>query len=149
MKVILLQDVKGVGKKDQIIDVSDGYGANYLIPRKLAILVTKKSVEIRDKQIEDRKLLDEKMKQDAIALKDKLEKIVLEFPCKVGKDGKVFGSISSKAICEQLKNSHGIQVDKRKIVDGATINTLGYYDVKIELYKGVIATIKVHTVEAK
>lgn len=149
MKVILLQDVKNVGKKGQTIEVSDGYANNFLLPKRLGVNATKRSVEILDKQKEDARILDEKNRKEAEELKEKLKKITLEFTCKTGKDGKLFGSVSSKQVVEKLKTSYGITVDKRKFVDKETVNTLGVTILKNELYKGVVAEIKVHVSEAK
>lgn len=149
MKVILLQDVKNVGRKGQTIEVSDGYANNFLLPKRLGVNATKRSVEILDKQKEDARILDEKNRKEAEELKEKLKTITLEFTCKTGKDGKLFGSVSSKQIVEKLKTSYGITIDKRKFVDKETVNTLGVTILKNELYKGVVAEIKVHVSEAK
>lgn len=149
MKVILLQDVKNVGKKGQTIEVSDGYANNFLLPKRLGVNATKRSVEILDKQKEDARILDEKNRKEAEELKEKLKTITLEFTCKTGKDGKLFGSVSSKQVVEKLKTSYGITIDKRKFVDKETVNTLGVTILKNELYKGVVAEIKVHVGEAK
>ena len=149
MKVILLQDVKNVGKKGQTIEVSDGYANNFLLPKRLGVNATKRSVEILDKQKEDARVLDEKNRKEAEELKEKLKTITLEFTCKTGKDGKLFGSVSSKQVVEKLKTSYGITIDKRKFVDKETVNTLGVTILKNELYKGVVAEIKVHVSEAK
>ena len=149
MKVILLQDVKNVGKKGQTIEVSDGYANDFLLPKRLGVNATKRSVEILDKQKEDARILDEKNRKEAEELKEKLKTITLEFTCKTGKDGKLFGSVSSKQVVEKLKTSYGITIDKRKFVDKETVNTLGVTILKNELYKGVVAEIKVHVSEAK
>lgn len=147
MKVILLSDVKKVGKKGAVVEVSDGYGANYLIPNKLAVKVTKTSMDIKQKQDDNEALKQEQLKQDAIALKEKLEKLTLELKAKTGKDGKMFGAISSKQIVEEYKKQFDVELDKRKFVDGNNISSLGYTKLKIELYKNVIATIIVHVSE--
>lgn len=149
MKVILLQDVKKVGKKGETIEVTDGYATNFLLPRRLAVNATKRSVEILDKQKEDARILDEQNRKNAEELKEKLKTITLEFTCKTGKDGKLFGSVSSKQVVEMLKSKYGISIDKRKFVDKETVNTLGVTILKNELYKGVVAEIKVHVNEAK
>ena len=106
-------------------------------------------MEILDKQKEDAKALDEQNRKDAESLKEKLKNITLEFAVKSGKDGKLFGSVSSKQIVEALKKQHNISIDKKKFVDKETVNTLGITILKNELYKGVIAEIKVHVSEAK
>ncbi len=146
MEVILLQDVKGVGKKGQTVNVSDGYATNFLIPRRLAVLSTKRSREILDNQIESKRLEEEKKKQDAIELSKKLENVVIEFQA-AGKEGKMFGSISSKQICEALKMQYAIILDKRKFIERDTVNVFGTTIIKVELYKGVIGSFKVHVTE--
>ncbi len=147
MKVILLSDVKKVGKKGAVIEVSDGYGANYLIPNKLAVKATKTSMEIKQKQDDTEAKHQEQLKQEAIEVKEKLEKLTLELKAKTGKDGKMFGAISSKQIVEEYKKQFDIELDKRKFVDSNNISSLGYTKLKIELYKNVIATIIVHVSE--
>lgn len=144
MKVILLQDVKKVGKKNQTVEVSDGFAMNFLFPRKLAVQVTQKSREILQNQQEEARINEENAKNAAIELGKKLENITVEFKAKTGKDGKMFGNISNKQIADELKAKYDIEIDKRKFVDKISLNTLGYYDVKVELHKGVIAKIRVH-----
>ncbi|MEA5060858.1 MAG: 50S ribosomal protein L9 [Erysipelotrichaceae bacterium] len=149
MKVILLQDVKKVGKKGETVEVSIGYANNFLFPKKLAVMLTAKSEEILEKQNENHRKEEEQKKVEAIALGDALSKITLEFKAKVGKDGKMFGAISLKQVEEELKSKHNIQIDKRKFVDKTTIDCLGYFKLKIELYKGVFGIITVHVNEEK
>lgn len=149
MKVILLQDVKNVGKKGQTVDVSDGYANNYLLPRRLGVNATKRSVEILDKQKEDARKLDEENRKKAEQLKEVLKGIVLSFELKAGKDGKLFGSVSSKQVVDLLKAKHNITVDKKKFIDKEVVNTLGYTTLKNELYKGVVAEIRVNVIAAK
>ena len=147
MKVILLQDVKKVGKKDQTVEVSDGYAMNFLFPRKLAVQLTSKSKEILGTQQENARLAEQAAKEEALKISKKLETITLEFKVKTGKDGRVFGSISYKQIEQALAAKHGIAIDKRKFVDNETMNACGIYRLKIELHKGVIGVINVHLVE--
>lgn len=147
MKVILLQDVKNVGKKDAIVEVSDGYGRNYLIKNKLAVLLTDKSKEILSQQQQAKQQELQKQKEEAIELKDKIEKITLTFQGKAGKDGKLFGTVSTVKICEQMAKQYNINLDKRKFISKENITSLGTYDLKIELFKDVIATVKVKVVE--
>lgn len=143
MKVILLKDVKNVGKKDEIVEVSDGYGRNYLLRNKLAVLASEKALEILSDQKKQQQQFLEEKKQEAIALKEKIEKIVLTFQIKSGKDGKLFGSVSTVKICELMQKQYNIALDKRKFIDKENITSLGTYDLKIELFKDVIATVKV------
>lgn len=147
MKVILLEDVKKVGKKGDVVKVADGYGQNFLIKNKLAVLETQTSKKIVEKQQEEKKQQDLENKEKAKQVKETIENITLEFTLKSGKDGKTFGSISTKHIVEELFNKHGIKVDKRKFIDARPIGALGYTKIKVELYKDVIATITVHLSE--
>ena len=145
MKVILLSDVKKVGKKGAIVEVSDGYGRNFLLNKKLAVLATKKSMEILDEQNLQHDLEEKQKEADAQALKQKLTKITLEFHVKTGEGGRVFGSVSTKQIVEQLQRVHAIKIEKRKFIDTDAITSLGYTDVKVDLYKNkVIGVIRVH-----
>lgn len=125
MKVILLSDVKKVGKKGEIVEVSDGYGRNFLLNKKLAVLATKKSMEILDEQNLQHDLEEKQKEADAQALKQKLTKITLEFHVKTGEGGRVFGSVSTKQIVEQLQRVHAIKIEKRKFIDTDAITSLG------------------------
>ena len=158
MKVVLLEDVRKVGKKGDVVNVSDGYGQNFLIKNKLAVLETDTSrkivvketagaKKILEQQKEEARLQDIENKKNAEALKEKIEGITLEFVLKSGKDGKTFGSVSTKHIVEQLREKYDIRVDKRKFINAHPIGALGYSNLKVELYKGVIATIRVHLSE--
>ncbi len=145
MKVILLSDVKKVGKKGEIVEVADGYGRNFLIARNLAVMATDASQKVLAKQNEEKAVKDAQLKKEAEELKKLLG--TKEFVFKVkAKDGKVFNSISTKMIQEELEKN-GISIDKRKIIDNEPVKTLGYSNVKVELYKDVIASIKVKLVE--
>ena len=142
MKVILLVDVKKVGKKDQTVEVSDGYANNFLFPRKLAVPLSKKSAEVLENQQEERKELAAKMKADAEALAKKLEGITLSFKVKTGREGKLFGAVSLKQVAEELAKQ-GIEIDKRKFIDKGPLDELGYHHISVELYKGVIGKVHV------
>ena len=143
MKVILLADVKKLGKKDQTIEVSDGYAVNFLFPRHLAVQVTKKSVEVLENQQEARRENDAKMKADAQELAKKLDDITLVFKVKTGREGKLFGAISLKQVAEELAKQYNIDIDKRKFVDKGTLDQLGFHHISVELYKGVIGKVHV------
>ena len=145
MKVILLSDVKKLGKKGDIVEVSDGYGRNFLVNKNLAVMATKKSMEILDEQNLQHDLEEKQKESDAEDLKKQLAKITLEFHVKTGEGGRVFGSVSTKQIVAQLHEKYGIHVDKRKVIDNDAITSLGYTDVKVDLYRNkVIGTIRVH-----
>ena len=147
MEVILLVDVKGVGKKNETKTVNDGYANNYLIPRKLAVRKTEGSIATLNKQKEDEAKLQAELKEKAY--KVFLENLTLEFKAKAQKDGSMAGTISTKAIAEKLKNDYNIEIDKRKFVDKLLVNAFGTTNLKIELYKNIVATIKVHVSEDK
>lgn len=146
MKVILLQDVKKVGKKGETIEVSDGYAQNFLFPRRLAVKESKKSVEILEQQKEDARVLLEKQKAEAMKLAEELKGVTVEFKLK-SNNGRVFGSISPKQVEEELKKQFNISIDKRKIITKDPINALGFSRLQIELFKGVIGIINVHVSE--
>lgn len=146
MKVILKQDIKSIGKKDQIINVSDGYARNFLFVKDLAVeattanlakLQTKKDSEQYKKNLE--KEAAEKQAQE-------MSKIKLEFKVKSGENGKIFGGISTKEIAEKLEKEHKIKIDKKKINLKEAIKNLGITQVEIKLYEGVIAKVKVHAI---
>ena len=153
MKVILLADVKKVGKKGETVVVSDGYGANFLIPKGLAKPSTADTQKelARDNAAEEARQIA--LKKEAEEIRDRLSHINVEFTAKVSNDGRMFGSISTKEIAEGLEKQWDIKVDKRKFIDKTPANALGYTRLKIELYKGsqgqVIGTVNVHISEAK
>lgn len=149
MKVILLKDVKNVGKKDQTVEVSDGYATNFLFPRKLAVAVSKKSVEVLENQQENARIAEENAKKEAQELAKRLENMNLVFPVKAGKEGKLFGNVSLKQIEEEMLKQYSVSIDKRKFVDKGPLDHIGFYSLKIELHKGVIGIIKVQIVEGK
>lgn len=147
MKVILLKDVKKQGKKDQIINVSDGYAQNFLIKNGLAVKYTDGSKKVLDKQINIRNAKEDALIKECEEIKTKIEKITLEFSVKTGKNGKVFGTISSKQIAEKLAQKD-IIVDKKTIYISSPIDTLGMHIVEINLHKKVTAKANIHVVEA-
>lgn len=147
MKVILLSDVKKVGKKGEIVNVADGYANNFLVAKGLAIVASEKSREILQKEQKEKELSDNQKRKEANELKDALSKIKFTFNVK-SKDGKVFNSISTKQIQEEMEKQ-GILIDKRKIIDNEPIKSLGQTNVRIELYKDVIGTIQIILKEEK
>ena len=140
MKIILIDNVKGTGKKDEVKEVKDGYGS-FLIKNKKAVLYSAKSNEVLNTQIKDRNDKEEQLILECTNIKNKLEKDTLEFLVKTGNDGKVFGSISSKQISEELKKK-GYNIDK-KLIDRENLNTLGSHTVTINLHKKVVAHLNV------
>lgn len=146
MKVIFLKDVKGQGKKNEVKEVSDGYATNYLIKNGYAVKYTKSSGDRLDKTLENDRINEENNVKEANEIKKKLEKEKITFEVKTGNDGKVFGSISSKQICEKL-SSIGYDIDKKKIMINDSLSVLGTNYVNIELYKKVVAKLRVELIK--
>ncbi len=143
MKVILLQDIKNVGKKDEIINSSDGYARNYLFPKKLAVEATKDNLNQLKARQETAKRKKEQEKEEAKQLAEKLKKITLSIQVKAGENGKIFGGVTAKEIAENLKEQQNIEIDKKKIMVKETIKALGNYSVEIKLYEGISANLAV------
>jgi len=137
MKVILLQDIKNVGKKEEIINANDGYARNYLFPKKLAVEATKDNLA----KLQAKKTSEANKKQAEIEankeLAKNIEKIRLELKVKAGTNGKIFGGITSKEISEELKKIHNIEIDKKKIILKETIKNLGQFSAEIKFGDGV------------
>lgn len=142
MKVILLQDVKKQGKKDQIINVSDGYANNFLIKNGLAVAATETSTHRLNKELANRKKEEDAFVEECQKIVEKLKKIEIVIKTKTGEQDKVFGTVSSKRICDELKLK-GIDIDKKKIIIDAPINSLGTHIVKVKLHKRVEGEVKV------
>ena len=141
MKVILLTDVKKQGKKDQVIDVSDGYAQNFLINKGLAVPYNTQNKNKLERDLKTREEEEETLIKECELLKKKLENITIKFVAKTGKDGRMFGSISSKQISDELKTL-GFEIDKKKIVSDHPIDSLGIHVVKVNLHKKVVADLK-------
>lgn len=145
MKVILQKDVKGIGKAGDIVNVSDGYGRNYLLPRGLAMDATKSNINILN---EKKKALEKKRQKEVEAAQEmakKLSQETIKLKVKTGENGKLFGSITSKDIQDEL-NKRGYDIDKKKINLPDTIKTIGTFNVDVKLYPGIQAKIKVEVV---
>ena len=143
MKVILKADIKGVGKKDQVINASDGYARNFLFPKNLAVEANADNMS-KLKGMQDSKAFKKSQeKEEAERTADKLSKILLKIKVKSGANGKIFGGVSSKEIAENLEKQYHIKVDKKKIDLKETIKTLGTVTVDIKLFEGVIGKVKV------
>ena len=149
MKVILQQDVKGKGKKGQLVEVSEGYGRNYLLPRKLAILATADNMNQMKQAEEARKHREAVERAEAEANTKKFEEIIVHMTAKGGTSGRIFGSVTSKEIAAQLKKEHGIEINKQKIVLDEAIKTFGTFELKVKLYPEVVGKLKVQVTEAE
>ena len=147
MKVILQQDVKGQGKKGQLINVSDGYARNFLLPRKLAVEANEKNIEVMKK--DERALLRKQEAEKAVAREtaEKLEAVVVTIKASSGGAGKLFGAVTSKEISDNLQQQHGIEIEKNKIVQEDQIKTYGSYEVKCKLGYEISGVINVLVVE--
>ncbi|WP_270183008.1 50S ribosomal protein L9 [Alkalihalobacillus sp. CinArs1] len=147
MKVIFLEDVKGKGKKGEVKNVADGYARNHLLKNNLAVEANNANMkQLKAKQRSDEKKAQEEL-DEAKALKETIENLEVEISTKSGEGGRLFGSITSKNIAEDLKKHHDIKIDKRKIELDEPIRSLGYTNVPIKLHQDVTATVKVHVVE--
>ena len=147
MKVILLQDVKKVGKKNQVVDLSESYARNCLINKKLAKVADNKSLsELRNK-IDSENYNREKEREKAQERKKVLENKTLEFKIKAGVNGKIFGSVTEKDIVTKVENECKIKLDKKKIDFTKNIKSLGVYTAKIKLFEDIVAEVKVKLVE--
>ena len=149
MKVILKADIKGVGKKDQIINASDGYARNFLFPKNLAVEANNENLSKLKAKQDSAKYQKDQEKQEAIKIAEKLGKIILKIPVKAGENGKIFGGVSAKEIAEKLQQDYQITVDKKKIDLKETIKTLGVQTVEIRLFEGVIGTLKIDIISNK
>ena len=146
MKVILLENVKGVGKKDEIINANDGYARNFLLPKKLAVEANNQNLaKLKSKQEsnEHKKMTE---KQEAEDLAKKLEKIILKIQVKAGENGKIFGGVTAKEIADRLQSQHNFKVDKKKIDLKETIKQTGMFTIDLKLCEGVNAKLKIHII---
>lgn len=143
MKVILLKDFKGSGKKDQIIEVSDGYARNFLFPRKLAVEATASAVNAVENAKSAASHKKAKEKQEAEAQAAKLKGKVIKVSAKAGEGGRLYGSITNQEIAEALKAQHGVEIDRRKIDLPEPIRSAGIVEVTVKLTAGVSTQMKV------
>ena len=146
MKVILKADIKGVGKKDEVINASDGYARNFLFPKNLAVEANAENMSKLKAQNEATQFRKDTEKEDAKKVAEKLTKIMVKVQVKAGENGKIFGVDSAKDISENLDKQHSIKIDKKKIDLKETIKTLGVYYVDVKLFEGVSGKIKVDVI---
>lgn len=146
MKVILLENVKGVGKKDEIINASDGYARNFLFPKKLAVEANNENLSKLKGKKQSEQYKKDVEKENAEKIAKKLEDIILTIKVKAGDNGKIFGGVTSKEISEELKKQNNIEIDKKKIVLAENIKNLGSFNVTVKLYEGVVGKLKVKVI---
>ena len=146
MKVILKADIKGVGKKNEIINASDGYARNFLFPKNLAVEANAENMSKLQAQKDSTQFRKDTEKEEAKKIAEKLTKIMVRVEVKAGENGKIFGGVSTKDISENLEKQHNIKIDKKKIDLKETIKTLGIHNVDAKLYEGVLGKIKIDVV---
>lgn len=147
MKVILQEDVKKVGVKGDVVEVSDGYGRNYLLPRKLAVEANVANLNSAKVKAENKARKSRQEADEAKLLGAQLEKISVKIPVRLGKDGKLFGSVGGSDVAKALKENHSLNVDKRKIAIQGDVTGTGVYEAVIKLHPEVTTKIKVEVVE--
>lgn len=148
MKVILQQDVKGQGKKGQLVDVSHGYARNFLLPKKLAVIATAENLNTMKQQEKARKAQQAAEKAEAEALSKKLESLTVKVAAKAGEGGRLFGAVTAKEISECLAQQHGLNIAKTKLVLDEPIKACGGYKIKAKLGYEIVGTVNVMVVEA-
>lgn len=146
MKVILKADIKGVGKKDQVINASDGYARNFLFPKNLAVEANKENMSKLKAKQDSAQYQKNQEKEEAIKIADKLSKILLKIKVKAGENGKIFGGVSAKEIAQELAKEYDIVVDKKKIDLKETIKVLGVQVIEIKLFEGVIGKLRIDVI---
>ena len=146
MKVILKADIKGVGRKDEVINASDGYARNFLLPKNLAVEANNDNMAKLKAKQNAMQYQKNQEKEEAMKVADKLEKILVKVKVKAGENGKIFGGVSAKEIAQELEKEYSIKVDKKKIDLKETIKTLGTQVVEIKLFEGVVGKVKVDVI---
>lgn len=146
MKVILLDNINGVGKKDEIINASDGYARNFLFPRKLAVEANAENMSKLNNKKDANQYKKDVEKQAAEEMAKKIKGIMLKIKVKAGENGKIFGGVTPKEISENLKSQYKFEIDKKKIELKEPIKTLGSFEVTIKLYEGIVGVLKVQVI---
>lgn len=146
MKVILLDNIKGVGKKDEVINASDGYARNFLFPKKLAVEANNENMNKLKAKKQSEQYKKDVDKENAQNIAKELDKITLTIAVKAGENGKIFGGVTSKEISEELNKQYKIVVDKKKIVLSENIKNIGSFDINIKLYEGVTGKLKIKVI---
>ena len=149
MKVILQQDVKGQGKKGQMVEVSEGYARNFLLPRKLAILATADAINTMNLKEKARRAEEARQKEAAMAAAERLKALLVKIPAKAGAGGRLFGAVTTKEISDALKAQHNVYIPKQKLVLDDPIKAFGTYQVKARLGYEISGTVNVLVCEEK
>ncbi len=148
MEVILIQDVENLGYKDDLVTVKNGYGRNYLIPQKLAVIASESAKKVRDENLKQKSYKEEKQREEANALAEKLKSTTLKIGAKVGESGKIFGSVNSIQIAEAIKAETGTEIDRKKVtMPSDSIKAVGEYKATVQLFKDVTTEITFEVVE--
>lgn len=146
MKVILLENIKGVGKKDDVINASDGYARNFLLPRKLAVEANAENMSKLNNKKDANNYRKDQEKQAAEELAKKIRGILLKIKVKAGENGKIFGGVTSKEVSEELKSQYKFNIDKKKIDLKEPIKMLGSFKVNIKLYEGITGELRIEVI---
>ena len=149
MKVILQQDVKGQGKKGQLIEASEGYARNYLLPRKLAIAATADAINTMNLKEKARRAEEARQKEAAMAAAEQLKALLVKIPARAGSGGRLFGAVTTKEIADALKQQHNVDIPKQKLVLEDPIKSFGTYQVKARLGFEISGTVNVLVCEEK
>ena len=149
MKVILQQDVRGQGKKGQLVEVSDGYARNFLLPRKLAVTATAENLNTMKQQEKAKKAQEAAEKAQAEATAKQLEGLMVKIPAKAGEGGRLFGAVTAKEVSEALAAQHGVNIPKARLVLDEPIKACGGYQIKAKLGYEVVGTVNVMVIEEK
>ena len=144
MKVILMQDIKGVGKKDEVINANDGYARNFLFPRKLAVEANTENMSKLKGRQDSVNFKKEQEKENAEKIKKQLSEMLLTIKVKAGENGKIFGSITSKEISTELKKQYSVDIDKKKILLKQAIKEIGTFTIDVKLYEGITGKLKIN-----
>lgn len=147
MKVILLDNIKGVGKKDEVINASDGYARNFLFPKKLAVEANAENMSKLKNKMDSAKHKKDVEKEKAEQIARKMKEITVKIKVKAGDNGRIFGGVTSKEISESLSEQFKISIDKKKIVLNETIKNLGTFNVQVKLFEGITENLKINVVE--
>lgn len=149
MKVILKADIKGVGKKNEIINAADGYARNFLLPKNLAVEANTANMSILKSENDSKQYKKDTEKEEAKKISEKMNNLVLDIKVKAGENGKIFGGVSAKEISEMLDKEHKIKIDKKRIELKETIKTLGIHTVNIRLFEGIVGKLKINVESSK